>query len=112
MTNAHSPDSQPQPGIGRIEIPMPESLRDEPDEGPLVMHDDLRELVVDTVASFRAVKVLGLMLRGDVPPDLDTAGRYGLGVLLESVENRLALVVDGMVVMAVALGLDEARELV
>ena len=109
MTDTPSPDSQPRLGLGRVEIPRPDFPED---DEPAVMHDDLRELMVDAVDSFRAVKVLGLLLRGEVPPSLDTAGQHGLAVLLEGVENRLALVVDGLVVMAVALGLDDARELV
>lgn len=108
MTDTPSPDPQPQPGLGRVEIPRPDFPED---DEPVVMHDDLRELMVDAVDSFRAVKVLGLLLRGEVPPELDKAGQHGLAVLLEGVENRLALVVDGLVVMAVALGLDDAREL-
>lgn len=38
-TSAHDP-SQPWPGIGRVVIPIPESLRAEPDDGPVVMDDD------------------------------------------------------------------------
>nr|WP_315242098.1 hypothetical protein [uncultured Albidiferax sp.] len=104
--HTHNPD--PEPGIGRVEIPRPDF--GEGDEEPIFL-EDLRELVVDSAASFHAVRALGQLLRGDVLEQMDAKGRMGVAVLLEGVENRLALVLDGMVVMASNLGLEEARAL-
>lgn len=86
---------------------LPPSLEDD----DVVMHDEFRQIVLDAAGSYRAVTVLMALLRGESPDVLDGNDRAGLALLLESVHNRLELVVDGLVHTAVALGLPDAREL-
>ena len=81
------------------------------EDEPVVMHDEFRQIVLDSVGCFCAIGVLMELLRGESPNGLDGQDRKGLAVLLESVHNRLELVVDGLVDTAVQLGLPDAREL-
>lgn len=106
MTDVHSPDSQQEnPGIGRVEIPMPEFPA--PD-GPVVMHDDYRQIADDTIGSYKAVCVLMGLLNGDSPEDLDQNDRAGLAVLLEGTRYRLELAVEGLMTMGRELGIPES----
>lgn len=86
----------------------PLSLEEDDD---VVMHDEFRQIVLDSAGCFCAVGALMVLLRGESPDMLDAADRRGLAVLLEAVHQRLELVVDGLVHTAVALGLPDAREL-
>lgn len=66
------------------------------DDEPVVMHDEFRQIVADSIGCFFAVGTLMALLRGDSPDLLDPRDRAGLAVLLESVHQRLELVVDGL----------------
>lgn len=107
MTDAHSPENDSNnPGIGRLEIPMPEFPA--PDE-PVVMHDDFRQIADDTIGSYKAVCVLMGLLNGDSAEDLDQSDRAGLAVLLEGTRYRLELAVEGLMTMGRELGIPEAN---
>lgn len=80
------------------------------EDEPVVMHDELRELLVDASAGYCAVTALVSLLRGESPDMLDSIDRRGLADLMGHVKNRMELTLDGLVVMAVALGLPDARD--
>lgn len=110
MTDAHpSHDDMSTPGIGRVEIPMPKFPA--PD-GPVVMHDDFRQIADDTIGSYKAVCMLMGLLNGDSPDDLDQNDRVGLAVLLEGTRYRLELAVEGLMTMGRELGILETNSLV
>ena len=77
-----------------------------------VDHDDFRQTVQDAVDSYRAVSVLVGLLNGESEASLSVTDRAGLAVLLEAIEQRMALAVNGLGVTAKALGLPDAWELV
>ena len=95
-TPAHDP-SQPWPGIGRVEIPIPDSLRADPDDD-VVLHDDIRTLASEADGCFCAVAALVVMLqRPDCEPadtGLVQQERQGLAELLDGVRLRLEGVVE------------------
>jgi hypothetical protein len=106
---AHDP-SLPWTGIGRVEIPRPPHLFVDPEDEPLVMHEDLLELLADTKASYCAVAVLVNLLRGSPDHPLNAMDCSGLSELMGSVQGRIELTLDGLVMVATALGLPNARE--
>lgn len=81
------------------------------DDDAVVMHDEFRQIVLDSSGCHDAVRVLMCMLRSQAVDGLDAQDLRGLAMLLESVHNRLELVVAGLVATAVQLGLPDAREL-
>lgn len=94
MADTHSPGSDDQFGIGRAEFPRP----DFDDHDPVVMHDDLRECVAETLADARDARLhLGAMLdvlRACHPAYKIEAGLY-VGNLL-TIHVRLVRVVSGL----------------
>lgn len=87
-TPAHDP-SQPWPGIGRVEIPIPPELFEVDDV--VLMHDDLEVLVSDAQAVCLTLGSLVALLRNAG----DAAG-LGMAELLEGVRMRADLVLDGV----------------
>ena len=85
-------------------------LPDFGDDGPVVLHDDFRQTMLDAGQCYLAVGAVMSLLRGDSPDMLDPMDRQGLAVLLESVHNRLELVVDGLRDAAGQLGVAVAGE--
>ena len=77
-----------------------------------VDHDEFRQTVQDAVGSYRAVSVLVGLLNGESEASFSVTDRAGLAVLLEAIQDRMALAVDGLGVTAKALGLPDAWELV
>lgn len=80
-------------------LPLPE-FADE----PVIAHDEYRQVMADSMGCYAAVGALQALLRGDSPDMLDPFDRAGLAVLLDSVHQRLELVVDGLRDFAVDLG--------
>lgn len=97
MADAHSPENQP--GIGRIDIPVPPHLFGEPEAEGVLMHDDLEELVIDCEAGYNSLTALITLLRtssGDAQAHaLGMRDRQGLAELLDGVRGRLELAVEG-----------------
>lgn len=94
MADTHFTDSDDQFGIGRAEFPLP----DFDDHEPVVMHDDLRELVAETLSDARDARLhLGAMLdvlRACHPAYKIESGLY-LGNLL-TIHARMVRVVGGL----------------
>lgn len=79
------------------------------DDEPALLHEDVAQMLSDATGCFRAVCVLGALLRADSPDNLDAGDRIGLAVLLEGVRHRLEMTVDGLSAAAVAMGLQTER---
>lgn len=73
------------------------------------MHDEFEQIVLDALGSFRAVTSLSALLRADGGGDLTVGSCEGIAVLLEGVQQRLELVVDGLGATALALGMPDFR---
>ena len=108
MSETASPNPKPRSNKRCVDI-----LRrpDFPEDENVVMHDDLRNLVIDSKDIYCAVTALVSLLRTESPDGLDSVDRRGLAELLFGIQSRAELVVDNMRCMAVTLGLPDAREL-
>lgn len=110
MTDTHSPESdstntpahdpgQPEPGIGRVEIPIPESLRAEPDDGPVVFDDpDLLGLALSDAEDARLH--LGAVL--EVLRSVHPAYKIEAGLYLGNLQNihaRMVRLIEGLCVL-------------
>lgn len=75
------------------------------------LHEDFREATLEARSSYRAVCLLVRLLNGETDASLSVTDREGLAVLLESVQGRLELSIQGLGVTAQALGMPDAWEL-
>lgn len=107
MSYNHSPESDttnspatdpslPWPGIGRVEIPIPESLRAEPEDGPVVMDDpDLLGITLSDAEDARLH--LGAML--EILRSVHPAYKIEAGLYLGNLQNihaRLVRLIEGL----------------
>lgn len=72
-------------------------------------HDEFRQMVADVVQSQHAVQVLIRLLRGGSFDALDGGTGTGLGVLLESVNQRMEMALGTMHTAARALGVGDIQ---
>lgn len=110
MPDNHSPESdtprtpavdpsQPWPGIGRVEIPIPESLRAEPDDGPVVFDDpDLLGIALSDAEDARLHLAAMLEILRSVHPAYKIEAGLYLGNL-QNIYARVARVVDAITVV-------------
>lgn len=75
------------------------------------LHEDFREAALEARSSYRAVCLLVRLLNGETDASLSVTDREGLAVLLESIQGRLELSMQGLGVTAQALGMPDAWEL-
>lgn len=75
------------------------------------LHEDFREAALEARSSYRAVCLLVKLLNGETDASLSVTDREGLAVLLESIQGRLELSMQGLGVTAQALGMPDAWEL-
>jgi|GEM_PF-4099448 len=66
--------------------------------------NDFRQIQMDVYGSFAAIGLLMSAVRGETAP-LDEQSGLGIAVLLECIQGRLELAVDGLDVAGEALGL-------
>jgi len=66
--------------------------------------NDFRQIQMDVYGSFAAIGLLMSAVRGETAP-LDEQSGLGIAVLLECIQGRLELAVDGLDVAGKALGL-------
>lgn len=76
------------------------------------LHEDFREAALEARSSYRAVCLLVRLLNGETDASLSVTDREGLAVLLESIQGRLELSMQGLGVTAQALGMPDAWELI
>lgn len=97
-TNSPNPDSQRDPGAGRVNIPRPEQMFSDPDADGVLMHDDLQTLVEDARTVCLSLTALGSLLRGagsvDGPGVAELIGgvRLNAELVLEGVQHVYATV--------------------
>lgn len=75
------------------------------------LHEDFREAALEARSSYRAICLLVSLLNGETDASFSVADREGLAVLLESIQGRLELSMQGLGVTAQALGMPDAWEL-
>lgn len=75
------------------------------------LHEDFREAALEARSSYRAVCLLVRLLNGETDASLSVTDREGLAVLLESIQGRLELSIQGLGITAQALGMPDAWEL-
>ena len=75
------------------------------------LHEDFREAALEARSSYRAVCLLVRLLNGETDASLSVTDREGLAVLLESIQGRLELSMQGLGITAQALGMPDAWEL-
>ncbi len=78
------------------------------DDGPVVAHDTIRQLVLDLSTSHMAVTLLAQLLRDSSEGTLHMGGGRGLALLLEGAEARMNLALDGLRETVHALGVQDA----
>lgn len=76
------------------------------------IHEDFREAVQEARRSYRALGLLVGLLHGETEASFTVTDREGMAVLLESIQERLDLSIQGLGVTAQALGMPDAWELV
>lgn len=76
------------------------------------LHDEFREAALEAKSSYRAICLLVSLLNGETGASFSVTDREGMAVLLESIQGRLELSIQGLGVTAQALGMPDAWELV
>lgn len=72
------------------------------------LHEEFRE----AKSSYRALCLLVNLLNGETGASFSVTDREGMAVLLESIQGRLELSIQGLGVTAQAMGMPDAWELV
>lgn len=75
------------------------------------LHEDFREAALEARSSYRAVCLLVRLLNGETDASFSVTDREGMAVLLESIQGRLELSIQGLGITAQALGMPDAWEL-
>ncbi|MBI3100249.1 MAG: hypothetical protein HYY98_01655 [Burkholderiales bacterium] len=75
------------------------------------LHEDFREAALEARSSYRAACLLVRLLNGETEASFSVTDREGLAVLLESIQGRLELSIQGLGVTAQVLGMPDAWEL-
>ena len=73
---------------------------------------DFREAVLEAKSSYRALCLLVGLLNGETDASFSVTDREGMAVLLECIQARLELSMQGLGLTATALGMQDAWELV
>ena len=76
------------------------------------IHEEFREAVLEAKSSYRALVLLVGLLNGETEASFSVTDREGMAVLLESIQGRLELSMQGLGLTAKAMGLPDAWELV
>lgn len=76
------------------------------------IHEEFREAALEARSSYRAVCLLVRLLNGETEASFSVTDREGLAVLLESIQGRLELSMQGLCVTAQALGMPDAEALI
>lgn len=103
MADTHSTESDstntPEPGMGRVVIPVPESLRAEPDDGPAVFDDE--DLLGNALSDAEDARLhLGALL--EVLRSVHPAYKIEAGLYLGNLKNihaRLVRLIEGLCVL-------------
>lgn len=91
--------------------PLPED-DDAPDPDTLVFDYELHQIVVDVAGGQRATEqLIELFKAAHVSPHETPVNFLGLSVLMEGMQQRLGMAVDGLVDASQKLGFTGAREL-
>ena len=76
------------------------------------IHEDFREAVHEAKSRYRALCLLVGLLNGETDASFSVTDREGMAVLLECIQARLELSMQGLGLTAKALGMPDAWELV
>ena len=76
------------------------------------IHEEFREATIEARSSYRAICLLVNLLNGETDASFSVTDREGMAVLLESIQGRLELSIQGLGLTAQALGMPDAWELV
>ena len=76
------------------------------------IHEEFREAVQEAKSSYRALCLLVGLLNGETDASFSVTDREGMAVLLECIQARLELSMQGLGLTATALGMQDAWELV
>ena len=76
------------------------------------IHEEFREATIEARSSYRAICLLVNLLNEETDASFSVTDREGMAVLLESIQGRLELSIQGLGLTAQALGMPDAWELV